>query len=496
MLLDSLLKEKKRGQIRLSRGVSVPEDEIDWLYSTAIHTVQNQMEENAYTPQRVVAIVGRPNVGKSATFNRLVGRRIAIVHAESGVTRDRLMREAQWGEERFELVDTGGVCNIDGSASPDVIEAGIHRQVDAALGDAAVAIFVVDIQEGVHPMDEEVAAILRSRRCRTVVAANKADGPSHDVAAVDFERFGFPVFPVSALQKRGYEDLMQPVLEALPPAENPTEIAPLRVAIVGRPNVGKSSYVNRLLRSDRVIVSNIPGTTRDSIDIPFTVGKGDQARHYVLVDTAGMRRSGKIDSTVERFSLMRAEKSIKSANVVVLVLDARQGPTAHDKKIAALVREHNRGCVVLVNKWDLAEGEVTQRQYGPALLKTMPFMGHCPVLFASAESGYNIRRTVEAIDYVAAQVTVDIPTGILNRTLQDAYEQVGPPSVKGRRLKIYYATQVGKDPIKIRLFVNQPKIVRPAYRSYLIKALRSRFGLEGAPVLLQFRARKKRDEDS
>ncbi len=443
--------------------------------------------------QRVVVIVGRPNVGKSAMFNRLAGKRIAIVHAQSGVTRDRLMREVTRGEERFELVDTGGVCNIDGAATDDVIETGIRSQVDAALGDAAVAIFVVDVQAGVHPMDEEVAGILRASGCTTVVAANKADGENHDVGAVDFERLGFPVFPVSALQHRGFDALMAPVIKALPEAENPTEVEPLRVAIVGRPNVGKSSYVNRLLRSDRVLVSNIPGTTRDSVDVPFAVGSGHQARHYVLVDTAGMRRSGKIDSTVERFSLMRAEKSIKGATVVILVLDAHQGPTAHDKKIAALVEEYHRGCIVLVNKWDLADGEVTQRQYGPALVKTMPFMGHCPVLFASAETGYNIRRTVEAIDYVASQVTVDLPTGILNRTLHEAFEKVGPPGVKGKRLKMYYATQVGKDPIRIRLFVNDPKIVRPAYRSYLIKCLRSRFGLEGAPVLLQFRARKRRD---
>lgn len=439
--------------------------------------------------QRVVAIVGRPNVGKSAMFNRFSGKRVAIVHAESGVTRDRLMREVTWGDERFELVDTGGVCTVDGAAAPDVIEAGIRRQVDAALGDAVVAVLVVDVQAGLHPMDEEVAAMLRTSGCATVVAANKADGATHDVGAVDFERLGFPVFPVSALQNRGFDALMQPVIAALPEAANPTEAHPLRVAVVGRPNVGKSSYVNRLLRSDRVIVSSTPGTTRDSVDVPFTVGKGPQARHYVLVDTAGMRRMGKVDSTVERFSLMRAEKSIRGANVVILVLDARQGPTSHDKKIAALIRNHHRGCIVLVNKWDLAQGEVTQRQYGPALVETMPFMGHCPVLFASAQSGYNIRRTVEAIDYVASQVTLAIPTGLLNRTLHQAYEQVAPPSIKGRRLKLYYATQVGQDPIRIRIFVNHPQTVRPAYRAYLVKQLRERFGLEGAPVLLQFRAR-------
>ncbi|MBT3192840.1 MAG: ribosome biogenesis GTPase Der [Verrucomicrobia bacterium] len=446
--------------------------------------------ETTNQDKRIVAIVGRPNVGKSATFNRLAGRRIAIVHAESGVTRDRLMREVLWGEERFELVDTGGVCNIDGSSTPDVIEAGIRRQVDVALGDATMAIFVVDIQSGVHPMDLEVAGILRASGCPTVVAANKADGPSHDVGVADFQQLGFPVFPVSALQNRGFDALMVPVVKALPEAENLTVADPVRVAIVGRPNVGKSSYVNRLLRNDRVIVSNIPGTTRDSVDVPFVVGKGAQARHYVLVDTAGMRRSGKVDSTVERFSLMRAEKSIEDANVVVHVMDAEQGPTAYDKKIASLISKHERGCIVLVNKWDLAEGQVTQTQYGPALVKTMPFMGHCPVLFASAQSGYNIRRTIEAIDYVAGQVAVELPTGILNRTIQDAYEQVRPPSIKGKRLKLFYATQVGTDPIRLRIFVNDPKIIRPAYRVYLIKSLRKRFGLEGAPVVLQFRARK------
>jgi GTP-binding protein len=443
---------------------------------------------------RVVAIVGRPNVGKSATFNRLARRRIAIVHAEAGVTRDRLMREVTWKDERFELVDTGGVCNVDGGAADDVIEAGIQSQVEAALGDAAVAIFVVDIQAGVNPIDEGVADLLRASGCHIVLAANKADGESHDVAAVDFEKFGFPVFPVSALNNRGFDALMAEVIEALPEADNPTETDPLRVAIVGRPNVGKSSYINRLLRNNRVIVSNIPGTTRDSIDVPFSVGRGSQARHYVLVDTAGMRRSGKVDSTVERFSLIRSEKSIKDANVVILVLDAEQGPTAFDKKIAALIDQYNRGCIVLVNKWDLAEGEVTQRQYGPALVKTMPFMGHCPVLFASAKSGYNIRQTVEAIDYVASQVMLEIPTGILNRTIQDAYERVNPPSRNGRRMKIYYATQVGSDPVRIRVFVNNPKLITPAYRAYLKRSLREKFGLEGAPIVLQFRARKKDDK--
>lgn len=439
--------------------------------------------------KRVVAILGRPNVGKSALFNRLVGRRVAIVHAESGVTRDRLMREVTWENSRFELIDTGGVCTPDGRAGQDVIEAGIRRQAEAALEDAAVVLLVTDIQAGVHPMDAEVADMIRRSGCHVFLVANKADGERMDAGASDFERLGYPVFPVSALQNRGVADLMEEVVKVLPEEENKTLATPLRVTIAGRPNVGKSSYVNRLLRSERVIVSDIPGTTRDSIDVPFSVGSGPQARHYLLVDTAGIRRAGKIDNTVERFSLFRAEQSIKDANVVVLVLDTVQGPTAHDKKIAALICKHNRGCVMLVNKWDLATDAVTQRQYTPALLKVMPFMAHCPVVFASAKDGYNVKRTVEAIDLVAAQVTGTLPTGMLNRTLQDAYEKVSPPALGGRRLKLYYATQVGVDPIRLRVYVNRPDLVRPAYETYLTKALRAKFGLDGAPVILQFQAR-------
>jgi GTPase len=437
-------------------------------------------------PRRVVAIVGRPNVGKSAIFNRLAERRIAIVHAQSGVTRDRLMREVSWRNERFELIDTGGVCNIDDAVSRDEIDAGIRGQVDIALGDAAVALFVVDIDEGIVPMDEEVAGILRSSTCRTFVLANKADHAGRDSAAAEFERFGLPAFPVSALHDRGFKPLMKEVVQALPDVENVTVGNPLKVAVVGRPNVGKSSYVNRLLRNERVIVSDVPGTTRDSIDIPFVVGKGEQARHYLLIDTAGMRRVGKIKDSVERFSHFRSERSIREADVVVLVLDAIAGPTSQDKRIAASIVENGKGCVVLVNKWDLEE--TTQRQYGPELARMMPFMGHCPVVFVSAKEGYNIRRSVEAIDHVGSQIKATLPTGVLNRTILDAYERVNPPTIKGKRLKIYYATQVGTEPLRVRLFVNDPRRSRDAYTSYLIKILRRRFGLEGAPIRLQYRS--------
>jgi len=438
--------------------------------------------------RRVVVIVGRPNVGKSAIFNRLARKRVAIVHQQSGVTRDRMIREVNWGEERFELIDTGGLCNVDGAIERDAIAAAIRSQVGVGIADAAVAMLVVDIESGMAPLDQEVAGILRRGGCCAVVAANKSDNAARDSGTMEFEQFGFSVFPVSALHNRGFGRLMEAVLDMLPDAENVTEIRPLRVAVVGHPNVGKSSYINRLLRDDRVIVSEVPGTTRDSIDVPFSVGKGEQARHYVLIDTAGMRRGGKVRNPVERFSMLRTQKSVRNADVVVLVLDAAQGPTAQDKKIGSAVLENGKGCVLLVNKWDLAD--VTQRRYGPEVVRVMPFMSHCPMVFVSAKTGYNMRRSVEAIDHVASQVQSVLPTGILNRTVLDAAERVQPPRVKGTRLKIFYTAQVGSGPIRIRMFVNDPSRARSAYRDYLVRILRERFGLEGAPVVLQFRARR------
>lgn len=442
---------------------------------------------------RIVAIVGRPNVGKSALFNRLAGRRIAIVHSESGVTRDRLMREITWEEERFELIDTGGLNSMDGEVVADLINSGIRAQVEAALQDAAVAILVVDIQAGLTPMDEEVAGLLRSSGVHVRVAANKADEPQHEVGRVEFDRLGFPVIPVSAMHDRGIGDLMDAVVPELPPATNVTIAKPLRVAVVGRPNVGKSSYINRLLNSDRVIVSDVPGTTRDSIDVPFTVGHGDQARHYVLIDTAGMRRVGKIDSSVERFSHFRSERSIRDADVVVLVIDGSQGPTAQEKRIAALIAEEGKGCVVVVNKWDLVE--TTQKQYAPEVLSAMPFLSHCPLAFTSAETGYNIRRSVDAIDLVASQIQAELPTGVLNRAIEAAYCRTDPPRRQGKSLRIYYAVQVGTSPLRVRLFVNDPRIVQPNYRAYLTKQLRAAFGLEGAPIFLHFRGRDRAEGD-
>ncbi|MDA0578224.1 MAG: ribosome biogenesis GTPase Der, partial [Verrucomicrobia bacterium] len=448
--------------------------------------------------QRMIAIVGRPNVGKSAIYNRLAGRRIAIVHSESGVTRDRLVCKAEWAGQTYQLVDTGGLGTVDDVVGVDAITAGVRNQVEAALADAAVALLVVDVESGVLPLDAAVAGWLRKSGCQTLVVANKADNAERDNHAVDFAELGFPVFPVSALHDRGFPVLMRAALAALPPKgegaeQGETPADPLRVAIVGRPNVGKSSYINRLLGDARVIVSNVPGTTRDSVDIPFVVGTGPTARHYLLIDTAGVRRKGKIDTLVERFSRMRTEETIARAHVVVLMLDAATGPTTQDKKVAAIIAEHRRGATLFVNKWDLAQA--TQTKYDPALREALPFLAHCPIVYLSANSGFNIRRSLEAIDQVATQVHAHLPTGILNRVLLDAAERVQPPAIGGKRFKAYYAAQVGRDPIRVRIFANHGAGIPQAYRDFLVRSLREKFGLEGAPVEIQFAERRREPRD-
>ncbi|MFH1476171.1 MAG: ribosome biogenesis GTPase Der [Verrucomicrobiota bacterium] len=444
-----------------------------------------------------VAIVGRPNVGKSSIFNRLAGRRVAIVHAERGVTRDRLMREALWNGRRFELIDTGGLGQLESPADParlpgERLEELVRRQVEIAVQDAAAIIFVTDVETGVLPQDLEVADFLRRSGKSVFVAANKADHAGRDAQADEFKTFGFAVFPVSAAHNRGFKALMAAVLPTLPKMENSTQQTPLRVAIVGRPNVGKSSFINRLLQSDRVIVSAMPGTTRDSVEIPFVVGRDLQARHYVLTDTAGIRRAGKIRQAVEFFSLDRATRSIAGADVVALVLDATQGPTAQDKAIAGLIQSHRKGCLLLITKWDLMT-KWSEREYRTALGKAVPFLSSAPAVFVSSKTGFNIRHSIAAMDGVAAQISVQLPTGILNRTLIQAYERVAPPHVKGKRLKIFYATQVGIKPITILLFVNDSTKLISAYEAYLANTLRQTFGLEGTPIIFQLKPRHTAD---
>jgi GTP-binding protein len=446
-------------------------------------------------PRRIIAIVGRPNVGKSAFFNRLAGRRIAIVHEQSGVTRDRLMADVTWDNQPFEVIDTGGIGYMDGATPDGVIDQGIIHQVEAAIQDATILIFVVDISVGLLPLDQEVAKLLHASGRQVFLAANKSDNIELDADIVEFEGLGYPAFPISALHNRGVGEMMEEVLPCLPPAENLTVKNPLKVAIVGRPNAGKSSYINRLLRHERVIVSEVPGTTRDSIEIPFSVGTGEHAKHYQLIDTAGVRKRGKVKDLVEHFSVIRTERSIDRADIAILVLDAEEGPKDKDKKLAAMIRDKETGCILMINKWDLAEGITTQTKYGKALSEQLSFLNFAPVMFASSKSGYNIRKTIEAIDYVASQVSRELSTGVLNRVIHDATQRVAPPMVKGSRLKIYYCTQVGTKPVRIKFFCNNPKNATSAYKAYIMNQLRSKFGLEGAPIVMHFVARPKVELD-
>ncbi|HEY5653051.1 MAG TPA: ribosome biogenesis GTPase Der [Pontiella sp.] len=444
--------------------------------------------------KRVVAIVGRPNVGKSALFNRLVGRRVSIVHEEVGVTRDRVACEANWEDQRFELIDTGGLGHFDKEVSDDQIVAGTEQQAEIAIADASFIIFVTDITAGLTPLDQEVARILHESGRTVLLAANKTDNPEREEGVYEFDQLGFPAFPVSAIQNRGINDLMEALIPQLPKEENPTKKEPLRVAVIGRPNAGKSSYINRLLKDERVIVSDVPGTTRDSIEIPFTIGKGEGARHYQLIDTAGIQKDTRSKGAVDWFSNLRTDKAIERADVVIMMLDAETGPTSRDKKVAAKIIDAQKGCILLCNKWDLAEEaeqEVTQTKYLPALREALPFMGFAPVLFVSAKSGYNIKRSIEAIDYVAAQTRTEITTGVLNRVIEKAVEKYPPPVAKGKRLKVFYATQSGTNPIYFKIFVNNPDYARSNWLKYLQNQLREAFGLEGAPIYIKLVARSR-----
>lgn len=438
---------------------------------------------------RAVALVGRPNVGKSALFNRILGRRVSIVHDEHGVTRDRVIGEARWNGRVFALIDTGGIGAFHPSNETDEIVRAAYRQVDVALEDAAVVIFVTDSQVGIHPLDEELAARLRRHGRTILVAANKVDLPEHENRAAEFSRLGFPVFSVSAVHGRGIGELLDRAVESLPPGDPEEESPDMTVAIVGRPNAGKSSFINRLLGKERVIVSDVPGTTRDSVEVAFTVGSGSAARRYRLVDTAGIRAGKRLASAVDSFSVSRAEEAIRRADVVVWMIDAVEGPTRQDKRIAALIAEHQRGCVRVVNKWDLMLKRTTVREYTEALDRDMPFLAFAPIQFMSAKTGEGVKAVLSKMDDVARQCAMQVTTGVLNRTLREAFERQLPPSMRGRRLKMFYAAQTGVRPVRLRIFVNDPALRTPAYEHYLYRRLREAFGLSGAPIIIQWRAR-------
>jgi len=460
----------------------------------------------------LIAIVGRPNVGKSALFNRMVGRRIAIVHDQPGVTRDRITAEAEWKGQKYTLVDTGGIGLLRGEKELDVIVKAAVEQVGLAIESADAIIFVVNVQEGVVPLDAEVAQRLRKSGKPVLVAANKVDTYEIEDESADFARLGFnEVFPVSAIHSKGIEALTARAVSFLPKTdaveEKPAE--GLKLAIIGRPNVGKSSIINALTKSERVVVTPIPGTTRDSVDVPFQVETDGKRESYVLIDTAGMRKARRVNESIEFFSVKRAEDSIARCDITVLVLDAEMGITEQDKKIGDKIVQEKRACIVVVNKWDLMdesvrkarEEEIKRRQQkkrlegGEAPMTTLAefgqwvqehlfFLDYAPVIFTSAKSGFHLDRLLEAVRYVAAQLQQKIPTAILNRTLHDAIERRQPVSSAGHRLKFFYATQIKQAPPTFLLFVNRKDLLLPQYKKYLGDELRKAFGYEGCPIIL------------
>jgi GTP-binding protein len=467
----------------------------------------------------LIALVGRPNVGKSALFNRIVGRRIAIVHDQPGVTRDRLSVEAEWRGRPFTLVDTGGIGLLRGERGGDPIARAALEQVRLAIEAAQVILFVMDVQEGLVPLDAEVAGRLRASGKPVLVAVNKVDEAPRDVDALEFTALGFtPVFPVSAIHNRGIESLLDAALAALPvpvaalpgTASSPAGAEPpLKLAIVGRPNVGKSSIINALTCSERVIVSPIPGTTRDAVDVPFEIETEGHRQRYVLIDTAGIRKERRIDNSVEFFSVRRAEASIARCDIVVFVLDAEGGILEQDKKIADTIVAERKACIVVVNKWDLFEaavGEAQTRQsklrrsqddrherpkrrttlaeFGDWVQEILFFLDYAPVIFTSARSGFHLDRLLEAVRFVAAQLHQKIPTALLNRTLQEAVERRQPVSAAGHHLRFFYATQTQRAPPTFLLFVNRDELLSEPYRKYLAGRLRHAFGYEGCPIIL------------
>ena len=437
----------------------------------------------------LVAIVGRPNVGKSMLFNRLVGQRLSIVEDTPGVTRDRLYAEAEWCGRKFNMVDTGGIE----PATDSEILLFMREQAQIAINAANVIIFVTDIRTGVTAADKDVANMLLRSKKPVVLAVNKADSTgATDPAVYEFYSLGLgDPLPVSAIHGHGTGDLLDECLKYFPdPDEEDEEDDSIKVAVIGKPNVGKSSLVNRILGEKRVIVSNVAGTTRDAVDSSFENKYGK----YVFIGTAGIRRKSRVDERVEKFSVMRAKLAIERADVCLILIDARDGVTEQDTKIAGLAHEAGKASIIVVNKWDLIDKETgTMEKMRKNIMRDLSFMNYAPILFISAMTGQRIERMFELINYVNDQSNMRISTGMLNNVLADAQARVQPPTDKGRRLKIYYMTQTGIKPPCFVIFCNSRELFHFSYQRYIENQIRAVFGLEGTPVRIVIRQKGDRE---
>ncbi|MBR4691426.1 MAG: ribosome biogenesis GTPase Der [Oscillospiraceae bacterium] len=433
----------------------------------------------------LIAIVGRPNVGKSHLFNKLAGRRISIVEDTPGVTRDRLYADAEWRGRAFTMVDTGG---IEPSTDNEMLLF-MREQARIAIDTADVIVLVTDVRTGVTAADMDVANMLLKAKKNVVLAVNKMD--STGPADADFYEFynlglGEPI-AVSAVHGHGTGDLLDACFAFFPPEEEEAEEDDVvKVAVVGRPNVGKSSLVNRILREERVIVSDVAGTTRDAVDSFFE----NDAGRYLFIDTAGLRKKSRVEDRVEKFSAMRSLDAIERSDVCLVLLDAREGVTEQDTKVAGMVHESGKACILVVNKWDLVEKETkTMDRQREEIRKALVFMPYAPIVFISALTGQRVPRLFELINYVCEQSAMRIATGMLNSLLGDATARVQPPTDKGRRLKLYYMTQTGVKPPTFIIFCNDRELFHFSYQRYIENQLRSTFGLEGTPIRLIIRQR-------
>ena len=438
----------------------------------------------------VVAIVGRPNVGKSMLFNKLIGQRLSIVEDTPGVTRDRIYGECEWAGHKFTLVDTGGIE----PGTDSQILAFMREQAQIAIDNATVIIFVVDIKSGLTASDQEVAHMLQRSGKPIVLAVNKMDATgATDPEFYEFYNLGLgdPV-SISAVHGHGTGDLLDECIRYFPPqSEEEDDSDVIQVAIIGRPNVGKSSLTNRILGEQRVIVSDVAGTTRDAIDSYFENAQG----RYNFIDTAGMRKKAKVDDAIEKYSVLRATMAIERSDVCLILIDAQDGVTEQDTKVAGLAHEAGKACIIVVNKWDLIEKDgKTMDHMREDIRRDLSYMTYAPIVFISAATGQRVNRLFELINYVNNQASTRITTGMLNSVLADAQTRVQPPTDKGRRLKIYYMTQVGVKPPHFVVFCNDKKLFHFSYQRYLENQIRGVFGLEGTPVILSIR--QKGEEES
>ena len=431
----------------------------------------------------VVAIVGRPNVGKSTLFNKLSGHRISIVEDTPGVTRDRIYFETEWSGRRFMIVDTGGIE----PTTDDLILKQMRTQAEIAIAHADVIVFLTDIHTGVTAADEDIARMLMRCRKPIILAVNKVDS----IGALPPEIYEFyslglgEPYPLSAIHGSGSGDILDKVLEYLPEDhEEETDDDMIKVAVIGKPNAGKSSIINKLLGEERVIVSDVAGTTRDAIDTYLENEHGK----FMFIDTAGIRRNAKIEDNVEKYSVLRAKMAVERADVCLIMVDANEGVTAQDERIAGIAHNAGKGCIVVVNKWDTIDKDNDSvNNYRKDVYEALSYMTYAPILFVSAKTGQRVERLFELITYVKGQSVMRISTGTLNDLLNDAMARVQPPTDKGRRLKIYYMTQVGVTPPTFVLFCNDAELFHFSYQRYIENILRSTFGFEGTPIKLVIR---------